>query len=274
MFQSGRSENLATMKPHPRSINDGTTHPINKNHPRPIIYLPAGCDAGSCTPGSAVPPTAVPASTAKPTPASTVTPIPTSTFTPVPIVTSTPTPRPIVECVNCQIIYTSNAKGIFQIYKMGEDGSNPVNITPPDKGHAYNFALSPDGTRIAFVANRSGSSDLDNEIYVMNADGSHVVNLTQNQVYDSSPVWSPDGTLIAFISRSEDIHDKDRYLYVMNADGSNRTRVGERLVDTPPAWSPDSSKIVFLSRMSGDEEVMTLNIINADGSYFGETVSI
>jgi len=52
-------------------------------------------------------------------------------------------------------------------------------------------AWSPDGTRIAFttwVGGRYGNS----ETYVMNADGTGPVNLTNHPDYDSWPVWSPD----------------------------------------------------------------------------------
>ncbi len=44
---------------------------------------------------------------------------------------------------------------------------------------------SPDGTRIAFVSNRDG----DSEIYVMNAGGSGLVKLTNNSAYDGQPDW-------------------------------------------------------------------------------------
>ena len=47
-----------------------------------------------------------------------------------------------------------------------------------------------------FVSTRDGNE----EIYVMNADGSNPVNLTKNDSRDTMPSWSPDGTKIAFVS--------------------------------------------------------------------------
>ena len=94
-------------------------------------------------------------------------------------------------------------------------------------------AWSPDGTKIAFVSDRDG----DTEIYVMNADGSHPTNLTNTSAEDRTPAWSPDGTKIAFVSS----RDGSAGIYVMNADGSNPTRlVGNINDDFWPTltWSP------------------------------------
>src|SRR5216117_1720966 len=64
--------------------------------------------------------------------------------------------------------------------------------------------------QIAFTSNRDGQ----NEIYVMNADGSGATRLTNNPAADGGPIWSPDGTKIAFISD----RDGNVEIYVMNAD--------------------------------------------------------
>src|SRR3954454_12328942 len=53
---------------------------------------------------------------------------------------------------------------------------------------------SADGRRIVFTSGRDG----DDEVFVMDADGSHVRQLTFNQAGDGTPAWSPDGRRIAF----------------------------------------------------------------------------
>ena len=98
------------------------------------------------------------------------------------------------------------------------------------------------------------------EVYVMNADGSAVANLTNNAAYDYVRAWSPDGRKIVFTSR----RDGNDEIYVMNADGSavvNLTNNGA--FDLSFGWSPDGQKIGFYSTRDGNGDVY---VMNADGS--------
>jgi dipeptidyl aminopeptidase/acylaminoacyl peptidase len=111
--------------------------------------------------------------------------------------------------------------------------------------------------KIAFTSDRDGND----EIYVMNADGSSQTNLTNHPARDTFPAWSPDGSKIAFVSD----RDGNAEIYVMNADGTSQTRLTNHRarVIFPPAWSPDASKLAFTSNRDGPEEIY---IMNADGS--------
>ena len=137
-------------------------------------------------------------------------------------------------------------------------------------------SYSPDGTQIAFrgdldLAEPSG----DEEIYVMNADGTNVRQLTSNGDFDSAPAWSPDGTKIAFEKAAagtfvpgvpaepgKEAEEKD--IYVMRADGTHVRRLTDSPgLDEGPVWSPDATKIAFSSDRDGQQEIY---VMDADGS--------
>ncbi|PYJ09636.1 MAG: hypothetical protein DMF06_09395 [Verrucomicrobia bacterium] len=115
---------------------------------------------------------------------------------------------------------------------------------------------SPDDTRIAFTSQNEGYD----QIYVMDANGSNLGNLTNNPAGDFQPAWSPDGTKIAFTSE----RDGDPEIYVMDATSLNQTRLTNNPAqDFRPAWSPDGTKIAFASDRDGNSEIY---VMNADGS--------
>lgn len=83
------------------------------------------------------------------------------------------------------------------------------------------------------------------EILVMNADGSHPVNLTQTpKEHEHYPQVSPDGSKICFSVDQGEGRETIRSLWVMDADGKNRKKLVDQARE--PFWSPDSKVIGFL----------------------------
>lgn len=157
-----------------------------------------------------------------------------------------------------RIAFASDRDGRYQIYVMNADGGSPIKLTTNFLDNA-SPTWSPDGTRIAYMS--VDSQDV-SEIYVMKADGSGQINLSNRPAADDvSPSWSPDSQKIVFASD----RDGNYEIYVMNADGSSQTRVTNNAVeDDFPAWSPDGARIAFM-RVSLDDHD-EIYVMNADGN--------
>jgi Tol biopolymer transport system component len=157
-----------------------------------------------------------------------------------------------------------------EIFVMGPDGSNRTQVTHKDEVTYFRNApaWSPDGTRIAFY----GSSPTGNNIYVMNADGTNQIQVTQfsGSASPLPPVWSPDGSRLAFHKFDDDQATPDTFegdIYVVNVDGSSVTNLtpGTVAEDLSPSWSPDGTKLAFSSDRAADRS-FDLYTMNADGT--------
>lgn len=106
-----------------------------------------------------------------------------------------------------------------------------TSLSQNDEGSDQLPAWSPDGTSIVFASDRDG----DNEVYVIEADGSGLVGLTEDPANDSAPAWSPDGERLAFVTD----RDGNFEIYLMNADGSALQRITvDQAADGLPTWRP------------------------------------
>jgi Tol biopolymer transport system component len=167
-----------------------------------------------------------------------------------------------------KLAFTFTTGGTKEIAVMNVDGSNRVDLTNNSEDD-FNPVWSPDGTRIAFVSRRDfpgivGDVTLGFEIYVMNADGSNQVRLTNNSFADSNPSWSPDSSKLTFATN----RDGNFEIYSMNSNGSSQINLSNNSSsDFDPVWSPDGNRIAFLSfRDSVFNIPQEIYQMNADGS--------
>ncbi len=122
------------------------------------------------------------------------------------------------------------------------------------------FTVAPrPGNKIVFTSNRTGTYN----IYLVNADGSGLRQLTRFQIGDvARPSLSPDGTTILF--RRQDEPDARWDIWGVQADGSRmRNLTPEPYDEAGPTWSPDGTKVAFASNRSSASDIF---LMNPDGS--------
>jgi formylglycine-generating enzyme required for sulfatase activity len=125
-----------------------------------------------------------------------------------------------------QLVYRSGRDNKQGIWISNRDDSNPYTIT--NEGNDSFPRWSFDGSEIVFHRD-SGGNNVD--IYVMNADGSHVRRLTNSPGIDTLPAWTPDGRIVFRSTRSGSWG-----IYIMNADGSDQQQIIAN-ADPGPDWA-------------------------------------
>ena len=114
-------------------------------------------------------------------------------------------------------------------------------------------AFSPDGRRLAFNSSRENNND----IYVVNVDGSGLRRLTNNPAIDTSPTWSPNGQQVAFTSDRTGTPQ----IYVIGADGTGLRRLTYETYCDRPTWSPPPfNEIAYSSRTGPGHDIKVLDL--------------
>jgi len=115
---------------------------------------------------------------------------------------------------------------------------NSYETLVPFEGRTFlNATPSPDGERIAFEV-------MGGNLYVMNVDGSEIVDLGRA----NRPEWSPDGRFIAAMLAEDDGHHYLKSdIVAFTTDGSECLyfTTSSGLIAMSPSWSPDGSRIAF-----------------------------
>ncbi|MBI5705726.1 MAG: PD40 domain-containing protein [Armatimonadetes bacterium] len=152
-------------------------------------------------------------------------------------------------------VYSPNGSKIlfsydYSLWTMAPDGSNRVHLNP---AALTSPSWSPDGRKIVCHGLGVGGYM---DLYILDSDGSNLVNITNNSGQDWHPAWSPDGSWIAYV------HDSDVWLISPQTGQTKRlTTIGNCAFR--PSWSPDGAKIAFDSEAGGTRRVY---LMNSDGS--------
>jgi Tol biopolymer transport system component len=178
-----------------------------------------------------------------------------------------------------RIVFTSVRDGDMEIYSMNGDGSDVRRLTHrqgPDGGPFF----SPDGSKIIFRGREiPDGSEYDDfkrlldqglwrptavEVFVMDADGSNVRQVTDFGGASFAPYWHPDGERIIFSSNLHNPDGRNFDLFMIDLDGNGLEQITfTDVFDGFPMFSPDGTKLVFASNRDAAAEGDT-NIFIAD----------
>ncbi|OBX26609.1 WD40 repeat protein [Gelidibacter algens] len=171
--------------------------------------------------------------------------------------------EPTVSPKGDKIVFTSTRNGDIDLYTMNLDGSDVKQITF-ELGYDGGAFFSPDGTKIIFRSSRPKTDEAiaeykslleeglvqptEMELYICNADGSDLRQLTNLGNANWSPFFLPDGKRIIFSSNFEAERGFPFNLYIIGIDGKGLERVTHsETFDAFPVFSNDGKKLIFSS---------------------------
>ena len=166
----------------------------------------------------------------------------------------------------------------YEIYQANADGSNIINLTNSD-GYDAEGSYSSDGSKILFASNREAYSrtltqaeqklfDDDSsyfmDLFVMDADGSNVKQLTNSPGYDGGPFFSPDNSEVVWRRFNPDGNSAE--IWTMDIDGGNQRQLtSDAMVAWGPYYHPSGDYIIYSSNVLGHAN-FELFLIDSEGT--------
>jgi len=142
-----------------------------------------------------------------------------------------------------------------------DEERSPAAPASSSPGGAGQIDLASLGGRIVF----SAGPPCEEDIFVINADGTGLRRVTTDPAADFDPTWSPDGEQIAYRHQTGD--DRTTDIHVIGADGTGELDLTRNrgVPDWGPAWSPDGAWIAWNTAAEADFG-FDLGLVHADGT--------
>jgi Tol biopolymer transport system component len=173
----------------------------------------------------------------------------------------------------------NNNASVVGIFTMSAGGGTATQLTQKKKPTSSEDHLpqwSPDGRKIVFVRlNTRAQPANEAAIFVMNADGSHVQQLTPFAVDAANPKWSPDGSKILYDTYWDPSPGRSANLYTMHPDGTHKVQLthlsGGDVQAFANSWSPDGTHVLF-HEVSGSRSA--LFVVDANGTHLRQVTHL
>jgi serine/threonine protein kinase/Tol biopolymer transport system component len=191
--------------------------------------------------------------------------------------TSLPKPTATAALVDMPTVTSTIASPIVTATFSSTNTPQPtLTATPGDTPIPVATSLGGGSGQIVFASTRAGLPQL----YLIKADGTDLVQLTNVEQGACQPSWSPDGQQLVFTSPCpsraefyETLYNQSS-LYVINVDGTGL----KQLTSSPgsgfdPAWSPDGTRIAFTSVRDGFRQIYLLDIDTLDVTLLTNTTN-
>jgi len=176
--------------------------------------------------------------------------------------------EPTVSPKGDKIVFTSLRSGDLELYTMNIDGSNVKQITF-GLGYDGGAFFSPDGSKIIFRASRPTTEEeiktykdllanglvmpTNMELYICNADGSDLRQLTKLGQANWAPFFHPSGNKVIFASNHKSTRGMPFNLFMINTDGTNLEQITyDGFFDAFPMFSFDGKKLIFSSNRNNN----------------------